>query len=491
MAPFRSCRSRVILRPTIVYAKLLYDSRHPELLGEAERREEHLLNDLNISPAYCSPTLIDAELQDLLFDGDIPYFYTFPDSLSIWSSRDEMTEGFLKKSGWQCSMEVIGNLSKQDLSTQCDLIRSSVASLSPVLHATSHLNSLANATEDPAGEAVRVAEKIGFRLHALAIDVNNHPRWIGLTLSNSQYWTIEELGLDLYSGLPGVVLFLSALTRYTEHEVLMDLAERSLGTFLQALESAAPVSQSIGSYAGVGGIIFTLTRLHRIWPQKGLLQLAGSIAEGLPSLIDQDTAYDMVYGAAGCLAALLALHKKTGANQIISYAHQCADHLIRHGQKLESGCGWITPIGRTRPLAGFSHGNAGIAWPLAALGSLVQNRQYLECASEAVQYERNVYCPERRNWPDLREDGVLGKDSDTSSVVAWCHGASGIAFSRCNMLEQLPDDLLQEEIRIGLGSTMAHGFGGNHSLCHGDLGNLKQHSLQPNLRLTRNQNDSC
>lgn len=31
---------------------------------------------------------------------------------------------------------------------------------------------------------------------------------------------------------------------------------------------------------------------------------------------------------------------------------------------------------------------------------------------------------------------------------------------------------MYEEVRVALRTTLAKGFGGNHSLCHGDLGNL-------------------
>lgn len=57
-------------------------------------------------------------------------------------------------------------------------------------------------------------------------------------------------------------------------------------------------------------------------------------------------------------------------------------------------------------------------------------------------------------------------------MVAWCHGAPGIALSRLALLSLLDDQELTEEIKAGLRTTLTQGFGLNHSLCHGDLGNL-------------------
>jgi lantibiotic modifying enzyme len=41
------------------------------------------------------------------------------------------------------------------------------------------------------------------------------------------------------------------------------------------------------------------------------------------------------------------------------------------------------------------------------------------------------------------------------------------------MLPHLDDAAIQAEIETARRTTLAGGFGGNHSLCHGDLGNLE------------------
>ena len=56
-------------------------------------------------------------------------------------------------------------------------------------------------------------------------------------------------------------------------------------------------------------------------------------------------------------------------------------------------------------------------------------------------------------------------------MVAWCHGAPGIGIGRLRC-RSLNDPVIDEEIEAALRTTLAKGFGANHSLCHGDLGNL-------------------
>ena len=56
--------------------------------------------------------------------------------------------------------------------------------------------------------------------------------------------------------------------------------------------------------------------------------------------------------------------------------------------------------------------------------------------------------------------------------VAWCHGAAGIGLARLRILPFLNDPQLTGEFRTALQTTITHGFGQGHALCHGDLGNL-------------------
>ena len=56
---------------------------------------------------------------------------------------------------------------------------------------------------------------------------------------------------------------------------------------------------------------------------------------------------------------------------------------------------------------------------------------------------------------------------------AWCHGAPGIGLARLCCLPYLDDVEIRTEINTALNTTLSQGFGRNHSLCHGDLGNLE------------------
>ena len=143
------------------------------------------------------------------------------------------------------------------------------------------------------------------------------------------------------------------------------------------------------------------------------------------------------------------------------------------------GVGWSTPTSET-PLTGFAHGNAGIALNLLRLSAVSGQERFRETALAAMEYERSVFSVEQRNWPDLRKEFLAsiaseesGQHEGDSYMVAWCHGAVGIGMGRLASLEYGEDATLHAEIDAAFQTSLAHGFGTNHCLCHGDMSALE------------------
>ncbi|GGN81185.1 hypothetical protein GCM10011579_067440 [Streptomyces albiflavescens] len=88
-----------------------------------------------------------------------------------------------------------------------------------------------------------------------------------------------------------------------------------------------------------------------------------------------------------------------------------------------------------------------------------------------MEYERSHYRPVEANWTDLRVETQLKQGE--RAMTAWCHGATGIGLARLCSLQLLDDPAMKEEVEAALRTTLSKGFGGNHCLCHGDLGNLE------------------
>jgi lantibiotic modifying enzyme len=80
------------------------------------------------------------------------------------------------------------------------------------------------------------------------------------------------------------------------------------------------------------------------------------------------------------------------------------------------------------------------------------------------------------NWPDYRTpaDGGPADGSDRSATLhAWCHGSPGIGLARAASLAYTDDPDVVGDLEVALRSWQAARAMANHSLCHGELGNLE------------------
>lgn len=480
LSAFERDEVRVILRPTKTYAQLLAESYHPDLLRDGLDRArffDRLWLTVERSPFLAR--VIPSELADL-GRGDIPMFSTRVDSRDLWSSAGEPVPDFFKESGMALVRRRIARLGEEDLKKQIWFIRASFTSLSPdtTRQQSRPAHPLPEASETPDRERlVAAAAAVGDRLERLAFCGADDAAWIGLTLVNEKHWSLTPMGTDLYGGVSGVALFLAYLGRLTCEERYTALARKAWRTVRRLAKQLNSDAISPGCFNGWSGIIYAQTHLHSLWGEPALLAEAEEMVERIRPSIERDEDHDIISGTAGCLAALLCLHRYAPSTSALSAAVMCGDHLLARARPAGAGLGWTSRVSPGVPLTGFSHGAAGIAWALLGLANETGEARFRETALAAVEYERGLYSPEARNWPDLRGGRSSGQtpasgDAPPNYMCTWCHGAPGVGLARLHALGQSGDEALRSEVRAALETTLAEGFGLNHSLCHGDLGNL-------------------
>jgi type 2 lantibiotic biosynthesis protein LanM len=477
LARFAQDEIRVLLRPTRTYDQLLFESFHPDMLRQGLERDLLLDRLWLVVPerAYMAG-VIAAEQADLR-QGDIPVFTTRPTSLNLWSAGGEAIGGVLIETGMALVQRRLRQLDDRDMRRQVWFVRASLAALEsgvdrPARPAYPLVEAKAGVSH---ARLVAAAQAVADRLAETAIHGQQDVTWIGLEPTVGQNWDIAPLGIDLYGGLPGIALFLAYAGALLREERYTTLARSVLNTITRQVELLRLERPEIGALEGWGGLLYTLTHLGVLWNEPGLLSQAEDIVAILAGFVDRDEAFDVVRGAAGAIGSLLAFYRCVPSDQALVAAIACGDHLITSAQpvpkgdlRVEGGLGWVIPRLGPQPLAGFGHGAAGIAWALLELAGVTGNERYRAAARQAIEYERGLYSSEARNWPDLRQ---VDPDSPRFTA-AWCHGAVGIGLARLGVLPHLDDPKLDDEIHIALQATLAHGFGGTHCLCHGDMGNL-------------------
>jgi type 2 lantibiotic biosynthesis protein LanM len=489
---FADDRIRTVIRSTNVYGLLWYESFHPELLRDALDRDR-FFDRLWVEAAnrpYLAP-IIAAERRDLWRD-DVPLFTTSPGSRLVRGSDGEIVEGLLDAPSLDSARRRVQRLDERDLAKQRWIIEASLATL-----AMGPDKGMRRPPRVPDG-AVRtdqqrllsLATSLADRLGQLAFQDESGAYWLGVGPLDETTWGVYPSGTGLYAGTSGIVLFLAycgAIGVEPSHTLLARQGLTSLRAQLEALVSEnwarvpAASTPAVGGFEGLASDLYVLACLGHLWGDPQLLKEAVDFAEALPLLVSRDRFFDVVYGSAGCILALLALHSLRPRPHVLDVAVRCGDRILAAAQAMPEGLAWVTLKGQP-PLGGFSHGAAGIAAALLQLAARSGEDRFREAALRALAFDRSLFIPGLGNWADLRSFPSRARSGSapdveatplTSSMVAWCHGAAGIGLARLATLDQLDDDKTREEIDDALEATTRFGFAVNHSLCHGALGNAE------------------
>jgi type 2 lantibiotic biosynthesis protein LanM len=493
LANFARDETRCILRPTMTYSWLLNESLHPDWLQDALDRDlffERLWHAARQRPEFFK--IVPMELRDLC-EGDVPLFTCRPGSRDLKSSRGEVIEGFFEKSGLELVADKLRSLKAGDCERQRWFIRASLSALAddsassvPEQAIPAEAAIAGNRTLPMKDALLDLARGIGDRLEQMAYRKKSEAVWLGLTVhperSLEKHWTIAPIGADLYDGLPGIALFLAHLGHITGEGRYTDLARAALASTRNQIAQGNGSFASIGAFSGLGGILYAYTHLAELLDQPSLLDEADSLLEKIPPLLAKDSMFDIIGGAAGCMLTLLGLHRRhadrASADRAMTLAVECGEHLLANRKQMDRGAAWPVEEFGPAPLMGFSHGASGIAYALMELSAVAAEPRFRQAALEALEYERGLYAPTHANWPDLREvKNPYGSPAPSKSeprfLWAWCHGAPGAALARLRMLPWHRDEFLAAETIAATHGAFHFSQGGNHSLCHGALGNLE------------------
>jgi type 2 lantibiotic biosynthesis protein LanM len=496
LAPFRHVDVRAVFRHTKVYATLLRDAHHPDLLRDAIDRDIHfdaLWRAVETRPWF--DRLVPHELSDLQL-GDVPHFTTRPASTSVWSSDGTEIPNFFTRDAFERVQSRLQALNSADCDRQCWFIQAALAALATDTHnaplpvTVSHRKKRALGPLKIEEQARNQARQIADRLIHLAVQRDDDANWLGVSLVNEKHWSLQPLGDDLYNGRLGVALFLLECDRLLGHPEARALASKTLESCARRMQWVVDQNSSSierqpqtfrgSAFHGHAGEAFILAHAAGAWSEPRYAALAESLLEYGARDIANDDQLDVIAGVAGYLLVSCALLDDAQISQvarerITEQMQHAGQRLLQRAEQREEGWAWTTRIDSSHPLTGFSHGASGIALALHRAGRRLGRADFVDAAHQAVRYERHAYGASEERWPDYRRIAVQPTDGGWPSMCAWCHGAPGIGLSRMAMLADQSDAQvvrdLQSDLACAVRDTVLLGFTGNHSLCHGMLGN--------------------
>ena len=236
----------------------------------------------------------------------------------------------------------------------------------------------------------------------------------------------KTVGNTLYSGAPGVVLFLLDLHDATGKREYLDEARAGADGLLAALK----VEKEPGLYVGVAGIGFTLGEVYRATHDakygdgmRAAVTMLGERVKEEGAGVHWGPVTDIIGGTAGIGLFLLQAGKTLNHPGATKLAARAADRLIELGIPEHGGLKWQMAPNQPRMMPNFSHGTAGIAYFLARVYEETKQKKYLDGALAGAKYLHAIaktdgdICLIQHNQPDGLEMFYLG----------WCHGPVGTA----------------------------------------------------------------
>jgi type 2 lantibiotic biosynthesis protein LanM len=472
VARFAGCRLRHVLRATAYYEILRREARSPanQASGVAWSRHFDRLTrnarwDLNPDPGW--PVVVGERAA--LARYDIPLLLGEGATTGCWIDGDPVAPGLLEPAIWP----QLGDRLKRLAASVDDEAKITVqAATSSVIPARQRRPWADESADLDDGTARAVALSIADWVAERAIHSHGAAAWIGLGLSaDGKGFDLKPLDASLYGGQGGIALFLAACFRATADTRWRDLALEALAATrfrLARPELAADMIRQIGigGVGGMGSLVYAFTQAAALLEAPELLEDAKRAAAMIDSrTIAGDRVLDIVAGSAGAALGLLALHRATGDAWVLDRAADCGRHIPSRPHTAVAGAAdWRGVF--ARPLTGFSHGAAGIAYALLRLYAACGEVGFLETARLGLDYERSLFDAERGNWPDLRsEEGV-------SFPCQWCHGAAGIGLARLAGLDVLDDADVRADIAAAMSMAAGWSDADPDHLCCGNAGRL-------------------
>lgn len=482
LAAFRFQEVRFIFRATRIYGITLNKVMIPEFLRhgldwsiEVDVLSRSFLSSKNKPQAW---PILSVELK-AIGQLDVPYFSSPAASDRLtFGSKQSIAEYFQES----CLSQVLTRLQKLDethLAQQVGIIQLAFYAREARTLQAETSNST---TGKPINSAAPIltSEQLQHQAFDLASEIQQRAisgadgslTWISLSyVLNAERFQLQPLGHSFYDGNCGIALFLAALAHCTENTQFGDLALKAIQPLQNALQTSDSqtmqnfaLNMGIGGATGLGSIIYSLVKVSQFLELPDLCEDAQQVAKLItPSAISLDRKYDIISGAAGAILGLLALDQKTENPEVLQRAITCGQHLLEYCHKA-----YTLKTATPKPLTGFSHGAAGIAYSLLRLYAVTQDSAYLDAARGALGYENNFFYPTAGNWREIIP--IYNPASPPVFWTTWCHGSPGIALGRLGGLSIYQTQEILNDIEVALQTTHKYGWQNIDQLCCGNLG---------------------
>lgn len=296
----------------------------------------------------------------------------------------------------------------------------------------------------------------------------------------------KSIVTNLYSGVPGIVLFFIEAYRTTNDAVYLQDARSGADYLIAHLEDETET----GLYEGIAGIGFMLIETYKATGDQKYKQAALRMTQRLKEKARTVDVYpqsrlftrgaewndttDIIAGSAGTGLFLLYAARELKEPELRKLAAEAGVRLATLGKPEAGGLKWAMNKEFPRLMPNFAHGTAGVAYFLATLYGETREKKFLEAALAGARYLKAVAKTDG-NTCQIFHNEPNGKDL---YYLSWCHGPAGTArlFYRLSQItgDKSWMDWVKKSARAilqsGIPEKHTSGFWNNVSQCCGSAG---------------------
>ena len=376
---------RYIERATMAYGKLLQKLYHHSVFESQESMNQTMNTLSELLHKYMKDSdesVVASEIKQLQ-RGDVPYFYTYTDSLSVYGDGEELIHNRFTMSAVDNMLDTLYALSDKDELFDLACIDQAIRQYPENFghHERGIITELERkgvplSVDTALSEARRILDE----MYDLKIPAPDGKFLWGYV--NASNFALSFSDYTLYNGFTGMALFVSALEYVSDDMHVKELADYfvhetidEINELLKRLrdpEKHPDTIAPLGEAGGLDGILKALALIKRYRPYDKE-RLDAICSEILAVLEDTDfskcTKSDIITGVAGVVSTLCRFDEYRSYTKIIRSA---ADRLLElkdleyHGHVL-----WKTLTDVPRVISGEGHGMAGIAEALLAASEVL------------------------------------------------------------------------------------------------------------------------
>jgi type 2 lantibiotic biosynthesis protein LanM len=455
------CRGRVVLRPTYLYEHILEESLHPHLLGDALAREQYF-NQLWIQHQDSKLKSIYVAEHGDLWVGDIPFFFTMPKCRSIFTSAGSEIGDFFAQSGMDAALQRLDMMSNEYSKGQLWFLDISFNGKESTA-SSRRLHVEQNDSASLLDEAVRIGNKI---VSDAFVD-EEMAAWVTVReVRDGNYEPIVS-GIDLYSGISGISLFLTYLWKATADRNFYDFAVASIKCLCSLIRDGEFQDAPLTLGDGLGGLLYLSIHSNDVLKDSHSFELMNYCLERLYSKDFESHDVDILSGSAGIALSSLSCFKATGNPIALDIALKNGRNLLKNLADLSITSDLLTARSLERgSWSGFGHGLFGVIAAVSEISKFVSDQQYKAESDKLITRFSKIAL----TLPGMRDS------------ASWCRGYTGSLIALLTILD--PDTLDKRTrmlIKSSLNKYVESRILPSDCACHGELGNLEL-LLHPNTR---------